>query len=67
MRDVTRIEPMLEELKSVWEQYPDLRLGQLICDIVPEDKLYYVEDDMMLEQIKKWKKYREDNQTEMAN
>lgn len=67
MRGVTRIEPMLEELKSVWEQYPDLRLGQLICDIVPEDKLYYVEDDMMLEQIKKWKKYREDNQTEMAN
>ena len=67
MRDITRIEPMLEEIKSVWEQYPDLRLGQLICDIVPEDKLYYVEDDMMLEQIKKWKKYREDNQTEMAN
>lgn len=67
MRDVTRIEPMLEELKSVWEQYPDLRLGQLICDIVPENKLYYVEDDMMLEQIKKWKKYREDNRTEMAN
>lgn len=67
MRDVTRIEPMLEELKSVWEQYPDLRLGQLICDIVPEDKLYYVEDDMMLEQIKKWKKYREDSQTEMVN
>ena len=39
MRDITRIEPMLEEIKSVWEQYPDLRLGQLICDIVPEDKL----------------------------
>lgn len=61
MRDVNRIEPMLEELKCVWEQYPDLRLGQLICNIVPEDKLYYVEDDMMLEQIKKWKKYREGN------
>lgn len=56
MRDVTRIEPMLEELKSVWEQYPDLRLGQLICDIVPEQKLFYIEDDLMLERIKKWKK-----------
>ena len=56
MRDVTRIEPMLEELKSVWEQYPDLRLGQLICDIVPEEKLFYIEDDLMLERIKKWKK-----------
>ena len=56
MRDVTRIEPMLEELKSVWEQYSDLRLGQLICDIVPEEKLFYIEDDLMLERIKKWKK-----------
>ena len=56
MRDVTRIEPMLEELKSVWEQYPDLRLGQLICDIVPEEKLFYIEDDLMLERIKKWRK-----------
>ena len=56
MRDVTRIEPMLEELKSVWEQYPDLRLGQLICDIGPEEKLFYIEDDLMLERIKKWRK-----------
>ena len=55
------ITTVLKELKCVWKQYPDLRLGQLICDIVPEDKLYCVEDDMMLEQIKKWKKYREGN------
>lgn len=55
MRDVNRIEPMLEELKCVWEQYPDLRLGQLICDIVPEDKLYYIEDNLMIKQIRLWK------------
>ena len=55
MRDVNRIEPMLEELKCVWEQYPDLRLGQLICDIVPEDKPYYIEDNLMIKQIRLWK------------
>ncbi|MBQ1734735.1 MAG: hypothetical protein II038_07630 [Lachnospiraceae bacterium] len=55
MRDINRIEPMLEELKCVWEQYPDLRLGQLICDIVPEDKLYYIEDNLMMKQIRLWK------------
>ena len=55
MRDINRIEPMLDELKCVWEQYPDLRLGQLICDIVPEDKLYYIEDNLMMKQIRLWK------------
>ena len=54
MRDVNRIEPMLAELKKVWEKHPDLRLGQLICNIVPEDKLYYVEDDIMQEKIIYW-------------
>lgn len=47
MRDANRIEPMLAELKKVWEKHPDLRLGQLICNIIPKDKLYYVEDDIM--------------------
>lgn len=54
MRDVNRIEPMFAELKKVWEKHPDLRLGQLICNIVPEDKLYYVEDDIMQEKIIYW-------------
>ena len=44
----------LAELKKVWEKHPDLRLGQLICNIVPEDKLYYVEDDIMQEKIIYW-------------
>ena len=45
---------MLAELKKVWEKHPDLRLGQLICNIVPENKLYYVEDDIMQEKIIYW-------------
>ena len=29
-------------------KYPDLRFGQLVCNIVPENQLFYVEDDIML-------------------
>lgn len=36
------------------DMHPDLRLGQLICNIIPEDKLYYVEDDVMQEKIIYW-------------
>jgi len=33
------------------KKYPDLRFGQLVCNIVPENQLFYVEDDIMLERI----------------
>lgn len=54
LRDIRRIEPLIEEFKVLWEKHPDLRFGQLVCNIMPEDKLYYVEDDIMLDKIKKW-------------
>lgn len=43
-REISRIEPMLVEFKKLWEKHPELRFGQLVCNIMPEDKLYYVED-----------------------
>ena len=69
MRDVTRIEPMLEELKSVWEQYPDLRLGQLICDIAKGDgeTFYQVTDPFTLFCIKFLKKKKFDSWNEYIN
>ena len=30
MRDIKRIPKMLEAIRDVWEEHPDLRLGQLI-------------------------------------
>ena len=30
MRDVNRIDEIIEALRECWKQYPDLRLGQLI-------------------------------------
>lgn len=43
-REISRIEPMLDEFRKLWEKYPDLRFGQLVCNIVPENQLFYVED-----------------------
>ena len=50
-REISRIEPMLDEFRKLWEKYPYLRFGQLVCNIVPEIQLFYVEDDIMLERI----------------
>ena len=50
MRDMNRIEPFLEELKAVWEKYPDLRFWQLVCAIAsngqdgPVDPFYWEEE-----------------------
>lgn len=58
MRDINRIEPLLDLIESVWKRYPDLRLGQLILNVAQEDKLYYLEDadlKMLLEERYKMK------------
>lgn len=57
-REISRIEPMLDEFRKLWEKYPDLRFGQLVCNIVLENQLFYVEDDIMLERIQDWEKNR---------
>lgn len=38
-REISRIESMLDEFRKLWEKYPDLRFGQLVCNIVPENQL----------------------------
>ena len=49
MRDVNRIDKILNEIKDIWEEYPDLRLGQLICNVVRDPALYYIEDEALVE------------------
>ena len=42
--------PVDMENRSVWEKHPDLRFGQLVCDVVAnETGRFYMEDDEMLE------------------
>ena len=49
MRDPNRIEPMLQLLRDVWSENPDLRLGQIVVNAVrpsePAPEVFHAEDD----------------------
>lgn len=55
MRDINRIKPTIEKLEKLWLANPDIRLGQLIMNVVcPEEtnpKLFYIEDDEFLKNL----------------
>lgn len=55
MRDINRIEIILDKLKIYWLKHPDLRLGQIISnfgyEVRGENDPFYVEDDLMLKVI----------------
>lgn len=53
MRDPRRIKKILSALRAVWEENPDMRLGQLICNAVREDMLYYIEDDTLVKALER--------------
>jgi uncharacterized protein YihD (DUF1040 family) len=51
MRDPKRIPKILNELKSIWSSYPDLRLGQLIGNLYTAEfteDFYYIEDEALI-------------------
>lgn len=48
MRDPTRIPIVLEEIRKLWEHYPDWRLGQLIVNATGRNDPFYTEDDMLV-------------------
>jgi uncharacterized protein YihD (DUF1040 family) len=54
-RDPARIDEMLEMLGKLWKRYPDLRLGQLIVNLVspssPCSEIFNREDDKLKEAI----------------
>lgn len=51
-RQTKRIEPTFDAIKKLWYRYPDLRLGQLLTNVVPQGKdLFYVEEDELMEYI----------------
>lgn len=54
MRDINRIDKILEELKLIWKNVPDLRLGQLLLNVLQDPALYYVEDDQLIDYLKKF-------------
>jgi hypothetical protein len=61
MRNPARIKPFLDKLQKLWEQHPDLRFGQLVCNIanfnsdwLTNPGLFSIEDDKFEEKIKQF-------------
>ena len=52
MRDPERIDVILQEIRDIWHKYPDMRLGQLIGNVLEGPSLYYVEDDSLVKALK---------------
>lgn len=60
MRDPERIDKVLNTIKKIWKQYPDLRLCQLLFNITNDaNALYYVEDDVLEKALKDYYKLKE--------
>jgi uncharacterized protein YihD (DUF1040 family) len=58
MRDINRINSILHDLRILWYKYPDARLCQLLHIAAiksgwQSNDLYYIEDEILAEQIKK--------------
>ena len=70
-RDPRRIEVMLDTIRRIWEQDPDLRLGQLIINAMTrarmqEKRLFFLEDKELFKALKEfaefataWRRMRE--------
>jgi uncharacterized protein YihD (DUF1040 family) len=56
MRDKSRIEPLLIELKRVWEKNPELRFFQLVEQLkarLGKTDAFYLEDNHVIGLLKK--------------
>jgi uncharacterized protein YihD (DUF1040 family) len=49
MRDINRIDKVLDAVRTTWRKYPDLRLEQLLLDVGAS---YYTEDEDLAEAVK---------------
>lgn len=52
-RSAKRMDEVLRKIKIVWKQYPELRLGQLLINVVGKKDLFGVEDEVLLERLQK--------------
>lgn len=62
MRSKARIDPVIEKLREVWKNHPDMRFGQLIMNIAPiryingSVDIWYMEEDELLERLEEFDK-----------
>lgn len=59
MRDPKRIDSVLQMLRTVWEQQPDLRLGQLLVVAArpkePCPEVFYMEDEVFIRELLRYR------------
>lgn len=63
MRDFNRIDEILTDIRTLWTNYPDMRLGQLLENFVfDKDTMFYQEDDVTDEKLKEaWEALLQNN------
>lgn len=65
MRDPNRIDNILYELGKIWKENPDLRLGQMITNLlIPDYRLYHMEDNELIKELKTYYCKKEQNKVE---
>lgn len=54
MRNVRRIDRILEVLGDYWKLVPDWRLGQLIKNVFGNNDIFYLEDEQFIEVVRNY-------------
>lgn len=53
MRDPERISGILASVEELWRKHPDMRLGQLVSNLMSGDQsIFYVEDDVLYRKLR---------------
>ena len=58
MRGEKRIPHIIDLIKKIWLKNSDLRLGQLLINIIGTDDLWHIEDDLWEEAVSDFEKLR---------
>ena len=51
-RDEDYMENFMSELIDIWQEFPELRFGQFLCNVLRDPALYYAEDEDLLKKVK---------------
>lgn len=51
-RDIDRIETILDLIRQIWNKQPELRLGQLLCNLQgSNENTFYYEDEQLIKDL----------------
>lgn len=59
MREISRIDRILAEIRKIWYTFPDWRLMQTLCNVIQSHSDYFYLEDEELEKL--LKKFIEEN------